>query len=95
MATSRQTIIEIKVQPKAIGAVIGRQGASVKEVRVSKHKRVNRVESYVKHFSLYFQQYTKDTDTLGIMVTCLYFLACFPFSFLFDYKRGSWVPELV
>jgi predicted RNA-binding protein YlqC (UPF0109 family) len=36
MATSRQTIIEIKVPPKAVGTVIGRQGAMIKEVRVTK-----------------------------------------------------------
>lgn len=33
MATSRQTVIDVKVPPKAVGAVIGRQGAMIKEVQ--------------------------------------------------------------
>ena len=42
MATSRQTIIEIKVPPKAVGTVIGRQGAMIKEVRVTKKMATSR-----------------------------------------------------
>lgn len=41
MATSRQTIIEIKVPPKAVGTVIGRQGAKIKEIRQLTGARVD------------------------------------------------------
>ena len=38
MVTSRQTTIEIPIPSKAVGAVIGRQGQTIKEVRVFCHK---------------------------------------------------------
>lgn len=31
-ATSKQTVIELDVPPKAVGSIIGRQGANIKEV---------------------------------------------------------------
>ncbi|XP_052097601.1 tudor and KH domain-containing protein-like [Mytilus californianus] len=41
MATSRQTVIDVKVPPKAVGAVIGRQGAMIKEIQQKSGARVN------------------------------------------------------
>ncbi|XP_063438274.1 tudor and KH domain-containing protein-like isoform X1 [Mytilus trossulus] len=41
MATSRQTVIDVKVPPKAVGAVIGRQGAMIKEIQQISGARVN------------------------------------------------------
>ncbi|VDI17447.1 tudor domain-containing protein 2 [Mytilus galloprovincialis] len=41
MATSRQTVIDVKVPPKAVGAVIGRQGAMIKEIQQVSGARVN------------------------------------------------------
>ncbi|XP_063437862.1 tudor and KH domain-containing protein-like [Mytilus trossulus] len=41
MATSRQTVIDVKVPPKAVGAVIGRQGAMIKEIQQISGAKVN------------------------------------------------------
>lgn len=38
IATSRQTVIELEVPAKAAGAIIGRQGANIKEVWILKKK---------------------------------------------------------
>ncbi|XP_060582030.1 tudor and KH domain-containing protein-like [Ruditapes philippinarum] len=40
-ATSRQTVIELQVPRKAVGAVIGRQGATIKEIQEQTGARVN------------------------------------------------------
>ncbi|XP_035669048.1 tudor and KH domain-containing protein-like [Branchiostoma floridae] len=41
MATSRQTTIEVKVPRRVVGAVIGRQGANIKQVQEISGARVN------------------------------------------------------
>ncbi|KAK3095253.1 hypothetical protein FSP39_012233 [Pinctada imbricata] len=41
IATSRQTVIEVKVPGKAAGAIIGRQGANIKEIQKKSGARVN------------------------------------------------------
>ncbi|XP_045179125.2 tudor and KH domain-containing protein-like [Mercenaria mercenaria] len=50
-ATSRQTVIEVQVPRKAVGAVIGRQGATIKEIQEQSGAKVN------------FKDYTQSDDT--------------------------------
>lgn len=40
-ATSKQTVIELDVPPKAVGSIIGRQGANIKEIQKTTGTRIN------------------------------------------------------